>query len=93
MRVASGESASGAVDGVGELLVVDHHVDVFPVDHLGQRRTGERGVQQQHVGADAGGRDQRLDEAAVVAAHDPDGLRAEFLQCGGQCVGALGRSP
>ena len=58
------------VHRVGELLVVDHRVGAFAVDHLGQRRAGERRVQQQHVGADPVGRDQRLDEAAVVAAHD-----------------------
>jgi hypothetical protein len=64
----------GLVDRVGELLVVDDGVGVLAVDHVGQRRPGERGVEQQHVGTDAGGRDQRFDEAAMVAAHDADCL-------------------
>ena len=85
-----------AVDGLGELLVVDHCVDALALDHLGQRRPGERGVQQQHVGADPVGGDQGLDEAAVVAAHDAANRaarrrlgRAGCLQGRGQRVRAL----
>ena len=63
-----------AVDGVGELLVVDDGVDAFALHDLGQRGSGERCVQQQHVGTDPVGGDQRLDEAAVVAGHDAENL-------------------
>ena len=64
-----------AVDRRGELLVVDDGVDAFAVDDLGQRGPGERGVEQHHVRADPVGGHQRLDKAAVVAAHDADDLR------------------
>ena len=60
------------VDDLGELLVVDDGVSALASDHLRQGGSGERGVQQQQVGADAVGRNDGLDEAAVVAAHDPD---------------------
>ena len=81
-----------AVHRIGELLVVDHRVRAFAVDHLGQRRAGERGVEQQHVCADPVGCDQRFDEAAVVAAHDRHHVRGSAgqpLQRRGQRIGAL----
>jgi hypothetical protein len=42
------------------------------MDDFGQRRAGERGVEQQYVGTDPIGGHQRLDETAMVAADDPD---------------------
>ena len=72
IRTVSGCVGQCAVDGGGELLVVDHHVGALARHHLGHRGTGERGVEQQHVGADPVGGDQGFDEAAVVARHDPD---------------------
>ena len=64
-----------AVNRVGELFVVDHRVGALAVDYVGQSRAGERRVEQQHVGADPVGRDQRLDETAMVAAHDGQHFR------------------
>jgi hypothetical protein len=67
-----------AVDGFAELLVVDDRqrpVLTLPLHHLGERRAGEGGVQQQYVGPDPGGGDQRFDEAAVITSHDRDGGR------------------
>ena len=102
IRVASGLSASARSTVVGELLVVDDGVDAFALHDLRQRGPGERRVQQQHVGTDPVGGDQRLDEAAVVACHDADDLRSrsggdirlelpapQILQCGGESIGAL----
>ena len=54
---------------LGELRVVDDRARLLALDHLGQLRAGERGVEQHRVGAELGQRDQRLDEPAVVAAH------------------------
>ena len=70
-----GSVGQRTVHRFGELLVVDHRVGVLAFDNVGQRRAGERRVEQQHVGADPVGGDQRLDEAAVVAAHDRHDLR------------------
>ena len=81
-----------AVDGLGELLVVHDGVCAFTSDHLCQRGAGERGVQQQQIRADAVRRDDGLDEAAVIAAHDPDHPRLparEGLQGGRERVAPL----
>ena len=57
---------------LGELLVVDEHLGALAARHLGQLRAGEHRVQVERAGAELGGGEGRLDEAAVVAAHDPD---------------------
>jgi hypothetical protein len=83
------------LDGRRELLVVDdgdRSPGRLPRHDLRQRRACEGGVQQQHVGADAVRRDQRIDEATVVSGHDPDhaGRAAgQRLQRGRERVGAL----
>ena len=59
---------------LGELRVVDDRARLLALDHLGQLRAGEGGVEQHRVGAELGQRDQRLDHPAVVAAHHRDAL-------------------
>ena len=66
----------GPVYRVGEFGVVNDGVDTFTVDNLSQCRAGERRVQQEHVGTNTIGRDECLDKASVIAAHDADGLRS-----------------
>ncbi len=66
-------SAASATQ-VGELLVVDDRARLLALDHLGDLRAGERGVEVQAVGAELGQRHGGLDEAAVVAAHDGDAV-------------------
>ena len=60
---------SASLRQLGELRVVDDRARLLALDHLGQLRAGERGVEQHRVGAELGERDQRLDDPAVVAAH------------------------
>ena len=47
---------------------------LLPLEHVDELRAGEGGVEVEDVGAELGGRDARVDEAAVVAAHDRDGV-------------------
>jgi hypothetical protein len=61
----------------GELLVVDQGDRLFAAHDIGELRAGERGVQVDDVGAELRARDRRLDEAAVVAAHDRDAVALE----------------
>ncbi len=82
----------GPVDGRGELLVADDGIDVLARNHLGECRSREGRVEQQDVRADPVGGDQRLDEATVVARHDPDdarGTAGHVLQRGREGIGAL----
>lgn len=81
----------GQIHCGGELFVVEDQVDAFTSDDFGQRRPGEAGVEQQHVGADSVGGGQRFDETAMVAAHQCDGPgrpAGQPLQAGGQRVTA-----
>ena len=68
------------LEQLGELGVVDDRARLLALDHLGQLRAGERGVEQHRVGAELGQRDQRLDEAAVVAAHHADAVALEHAR-------------
>ena len=61
-----------AVEQAGELLVVDERLRPLAAGHLDQLRAGEHRVEVEGAGAELGGGQGRLDEAAVVAAHDPD---------------------
>ncbi len=74
------------VDEVLELGVVDDRRRLLALGDLGDLRAGERGVQVQRVGAELRQRDGRVDEAAVVAAHDRD-ARALPHPAGAQGVG------
>ncbi len=65
---------AGLLDEAGELLVVHDERGALALEHVGQLGAGEAGVEQQRVGAEPGRRRQRLDEAAVVAAQDADGV-------------------
>ena len=58
----------------GELLVVDDDPGPLALEHVDQLRAGEGGVEVEQVGAELGDRDGGVDEAAVVAAHDRDGV-------------------
>ena len=60
------------VEQPGELLVVDQRLRPLAPRHLDQLRPGEHRVEVERAGAELGGGQRRLDEAAVVAAHDPD---------------------
>ncbi len=74
-----------------ELLVVDQQRRPLALDHVGELRTGEHRVQVERAGAELGRRDRRLDEAAVVAAHDRDPVAARDPPPGegaGERVGA-----
>ncbi len=62
----------GLLEELGELLVVDDRARRLALEHVDQLRTGEGGVEVEDVGAELGGRDGRVDEAAVVAAHHRD---------------------
>ena len=74
------------VDEVLELGVVDDRRRLLALGDLGDLRPGERGVEVQGVGAELRQRDRRVDEAAVVAAHDRD-ARALPDPAGAQRVG------
>ena len=65
---------AGVLEQLGELLVVDDRHRLLALDDLRELRAGEGGVQVERVGAELGERDRRLDEAAVVAAHDRDAV-------------------
>ena len=60
------------VEQAGELLVVDERLRSLAARHLDQLRPGEHRVEVERAGAELGRGERRLDEAAVVAAHDPD---------------------
>ena len=49
-------------------------VGLLALEHVDQLRAGEGGVEVEHVGAQLGGGDAGVDEAAVVAAHDRDAV-------------------
>ena len=55
-----------------ELLVVDQRAGSSRAQHVGDLRPREGRVQIQHARAELRAGDRRLDEAAVVAAHDRD---------------------
>ena len=76
----------------GELLVVDDDGRRLALEHVGQLRAGEGGVEVDDVGAELGGRDAGVDEAAVVAAHDGHAVAradAVLAQRVGERVAAL----
>ena len=58
-----------------ELGVVDDRLRLLALDHAVQLRAGEVGVHEQHGRAELRAGEQRVDEAAVVAAHDRDPIR------------------
>ena len=62
----------GGADALGELRVADDRAGVLAGADRRDLRAGEGGVEQQRVRAQLGGRDERLDEAAVVATEDRD---------------------
>ena len=75
-----------------ELLVVDQRLRPLALHHLDQLRAGEHRVQVERPGAELGRRQGRLEEAAVVAAHDPDPVAGADPHRGegvGERVGAL----
>ncbi len=85
------DAAVDAAEQLRELLVVDEHLGRLAPRHLGQLRTGEHRVEVEGAGAELGGRKRRLDEAAVVAAHDPDAVAvadAHLREGVGEGVGA-----
>jgi hypothetical protein len=65
---------AGVLDEVAELLVVDERLRLLALGDVGELRARERGVEEQRVGAQLRARHDRVDEAAVVAAHDPDAV-------------------
>src|SRR5215217_2339295 len=60
----------GVAEQVRELLVVDERLRGLALEHVGQLRLGERRVEEEGVRAELRAGHDRLDEAAVVAAHD-----------------------
>ena len=72
---------------VAELLVVDERLRRLAPSHLGQLRAGEHRVEVERAGAELGRRQSRLDEAAVVAAHDPDPVAVADPKLGRESVG------
>ena len=56
------------------LLVVDEQRDALALAHVAQLRPGEVGVQVQDPRAELGGAEGDVEEAAVVAAQDPDAV-------------------
>ena len=64
------QRAGAAGQQICELLVVDQGCRFLPLEHVGQLRAGEGGVQVERDGAELGAGHRRLDEVAVVAAHD-----------------------
>ena len=86
----------GLVEELGELLVVHDDLRLLALQHVDELGTGEGGVQVEDVGAELGGGDARVDEAAVVAAHDRDGVTgtdAVAAQGVGEPVAALVQLP
>ena len=77
----AGEPLHGRAQESVELVVGDEHVDVLALEHVGELWCGETGIEQHRVGAESRHRGDRLDEAAMIAAHDRDGRRARH---GGQ---------
>ena len=69
-----GDALVDALEQPGELLVVDERLRPLAPRHLDQLRAGEHRVEVERAGAELGGGQGRLDEAAVVAAHDPDAV-------------------
>jgi hypothetical protein len=65
---------TGVLEHLGELLVVEQRLGLLAPDHVRQLRPAERRVEEQHVAAELRARDQRVDEAAVVARHQPDAV-------------------
>ena len=83
---------AGLLYQLRELLVVDQCHGVFARDHVGDLRAGEVGVEVQRARPQLRAGDRRLDEAAVVAAHDRDAVAfadAGLPQAPGERVGAL----
>ena len=66
------DAAVDPVEQILELFVVDERFGSLATRHLDQLGPGEHRVQVEGAGAELGGRERRLDEAAVVATHDPD---------------------
>ncbi len=64
--------ALGALEQVLELGVVDDRLRALALEHVEELRPGEVGVEQQDRGAELRGGEDRIGEAAVVAAHDRD---------------------
>ena len=62
----------GAGHDVGERVVVEHGVDAFVGDDVGELRPGEAGVQVDDVGTELGGGDHAQHEATPVAGQDAD---------------------
>ena len=60
------------VEQLGELLVVDERLGALAAGHLGELGPGEHRVEVERAGAELGRGQRRLDEAAMVATHDPD---------------------
>ena len=82
---------AGLGEQAAELLVVDDRARALALHHLGQLRAGEGRVQVERVGSELRKRKGGLDEAAVVAAHDPHAvalLHAGVRQGGRERVGA-----
>jgi hypothetical protein len=80
-----------AVEQAGELLVVDQRLRPLATGHLDELRPGEHRVQVERAGAELGAGQRRLDEAAMVAAHDPDPVAVadpDPLEGVGERVGA-----
>ncbi len=87
----AGDALVDAVEQAGELLVVDERLRRLALGHLDQLRPGEHRVEVERAGAELGRGQRRLDEAAVVAAHDPDPVARSDPHCGegvGKRVGA-----
>ena len=81
----------GLPEQVGELLVVDDERGLLALEHVDELRTGERGVQVEHVGAQLGHGQADVDEAPVVAAHHRDAVALADptgLERGGERVAA-----
>ena len=87
----AGDGVLHALQQAGELGVVDQRLRRLAARHLDQLRPGEHRVQVEGAGAELGGGESRLDEAAVVAAHDPDPVAVADAHRGegvGERVGA-----
>ena len=87
-----GEPVARRAEEVGELLVVDEHLRALALQDVGQLRCGEAGVEQQRVGPEPRAGAEGLDEPAVVAAQDADGLRRAVRDGGGETDGQGGAS-
>jgi hypothetical protein len=62
------------LEHLAELLVEDDRDGVLALGHVGELGAGERGVHEERVGPELVRGHVRLDPAAVVAAHDRDGI-------------------